>query len=128
MDVVGGATVGAFVGALGGNGGVDIVGGATLGGTIVDGLVVGGPTVGILGGVGIGEAGFDGGVPKLGGPLDGTDGGIGTPDLGGPDDGGLGIGGAADGIPGVLDGGGRGVPVLGITSPLNRSLLCQAIS
>ncbi len=129
FDVVGGA-IGEDAGNLGGKGGVETVGGATLGGTTVVGLAEE-DTVGMLGGMGIGEDGFDGGVPNegtLGGPVDGilggpaVDGGRGTP----------GTGGAIDGIPGVLEeGGGGGIelgPVPGTISPLTRSLDCSKLS
>ncbi len=126
FDVVGGA-IGEEEGNFGGNGGVETIGGATLGGTTVVGLAVA-DTGGILGGVGIGEDGFDGGVPNegaLGGPIDGI--------LGGPVVGGAGTPGtrgAVEGMPGVLEGGG-GIelcPVLGAISPLTRSLDCSKLS
>jgi len=136
--VVGGA-IDEAVGTRGGNGGVEIVGGATLGGITVVGLAVGGPTAGIFGGVGIGEDGFEGGVPILGGPELGSFGIDGIAELvalGGPLLGGAGgsvlpgTGGADAGIPGVGLGGGGGALVdeLGITSPRMRSLLCSKLS
>ena len=71
--MVGGVTEG-VVGILGGIGGVETVGGATLGGTTVVGFAEEGPTVGILGGVGIGDAGVEGGFDVEGGPAVGIDG------------------------------------------------------
>ncbi len=135
FDVVGGA-IGEEEGSFGGKGGVETVGGATLGGTTVVGLAVV-DTGGILGGVGIGEDGFEGGTPKeglLGGPVDGmpgTDGGellLGGPAVGGR--GTPGTGGAVEGMPGVLEGGG-GIelcPGLGAISPLTRSIDCSKLS
>jgi len=126
-DVVGGAMVCA-VGILGGNGGVEIVGGATLGGTTVVGFAVGGPTAGILGGIGIGEAGLLGGTPEIGGPvgMDGMDGIVKGTDVEGGPLGKPGTVGAVGGIPGVELGGGGGGNVC--TSPLIRSLLCVKLS
>jgi len=133
-DVVGGA-IDELVGTLGGNGGVDIVGGATLGGTTVVGLAeVDGPNGGIFGGVGIGDTGVLGGVPELGGTTVGTGGiavltgGPAVGMLGGIEPGTLG---AVGGIPGIPDVGGGGVVaegVVGITSPINLSLLCSKLS
>ena len=133
FDVVGGAT-GEEVGSFGGKGGVETVGGATLGGTTVVGFADV-DTGGMLGGVGIGDIDFVvGGVPDEGiFGIPGTDGGAEL--LGGPVVGGLlgtpGTGGAVAGIPGVLDaggGGGGGVPLAGITSSLNFSRDCSKLS
>lgn len=107
FDVVGGAT-GETEGNLGGKGGVELVGGATLGGTTVVGLAED-DTGGILGGVGIGEDGFVGGTPAEGGALGGLVDGIlgtekgveGTP----------GTSGAVEGMPGVPERGGGGGPL-----------------
>lgn len=71
-EVVGGAT-GDSEGNFGGNGGVDMVGGATLGGTTVVGLAVV-DTGGIFGGRGIGDDGFDGGIPVGNEGIDGMEG------------------------------------------------------
>lgn len=119
FDVVGGA-MGEEEGNLGGRGGVETVGGATLGGTTVVGLAEG-DTGEILGGVGIGEDGFEGGVPN--------DGALGGPVVGGAE-GMPGTGGAIEGMPGVLEGGG-GIELwltLGAISPLTRSLDCSKLS
>ena len=138
FDVVGGAT-GEDVGSFGGIGGVETVGGATLGGTTVVGFADD-ETGGILGGVGIGDIDLVvGGEPivgTLGGPAEGIPGTWGGAELlGGPEVAGArgtpGTGGAVAGIPGVLDvggGGGGGVPLVGMTSSLNFSRDCSKLS